>query len=365
MSMESLDSLVRNIEVLYCDKEIFVETSIGKGRNIAVDSDSRIRIIKLLDPEITNRDGRVYVINGTAFLTSYVECEKHIKTKRRILFGFKNLFDGIKINLFPSLVDHLWSGGDIKEFEQRYLSSYPIEKLSKAKLKEVMNLASITYNEKGVVVLSDVNPIKPWVGKLEEKFEGNTMHYGSDYFLDSLNLPIGINAKEAEFSFESEGFLKVSDGRTDNIGRYKNGILTLEDANIVINGVDDQIKWSTNPIRARYNLRETFLRSLEGFLCGGFVGLLGGFVVGGLISIGCAVISDPGAKCYVIINILSPLAFGLGTGVLGAYLENGGVERGTMRRLSKNCIQEIEGNAYLKAGFFGDLKDYRKDINHE
>lgn len=347
--MENLGTLAKNIRALYSNEDIFVEASVSAGRNVAVEEDGRMRVIRLIDSEIMTEEGRIYRIHGTAFLTPYLECEKQIKTRKRTFFvidshGQTN--DEIRINLYPTLVDHLWSGGDIDGFVRKYLPSGSNRlRVYSANLEEIRNFACMTYKEGGVVVLSKINPVKPIINRLEEEFEGNNMHYGGDYFLDSLNLPIGIKAREAEFTFESENFLKVSDGKTDNIGRYKNGMLTLENAQFIINGIDDKINFSHHP-RIKKELIKGLLKT---GIFGWFIG--GGFGV--LISFGGAIITDPDESFYSIVNIGSPLLFcALGLSVAWNFSD---------QRKVRNCVHEIQGDAYLKAGFFGNLKDYRSN----
>ena len=173
--------LVNQIKKAYNNENDLIERSLPSGRNLACLDDARIDVARLKDAEI------------------YFDDEKVNLEKGYIARG--------------NLSSNFYEGGGIvfKEIGKlMFLSDYKNRKTSGYERNGVF------YNSKGNKDIRIFHKEKP---------------------LDELvTLPVIIKAKEAEFTFkanEIKKYAKITDGQTSNIGKYHDGLLSLEDATLV------------------------------------------------------------------------------------------------------------------------------------
>lgn len=234
------------IGYIYKNQDMLIEASRKEGKNLAVDVSSRIKVLRLLEARI-KYDERERYFPGESYLVSFKELERSVKSRKRV-----NL-DGV--NIFPFIVDEIVSG---REWEDVYsnLQNTGIrrvrsedllglrETMNRKNLEELANFAQICKPRREIkglrrdrlVVLQDINPITAWT----KGYELDGVYYNR-YESRKIGLPATISAEEAEFTFLSSNNAKISDGE-NNIGNYKEGVLTLAKPTLVVYGLEGRMK---------------------------------------------------------------------------------------------------------------------------
>ncbi len=232
---------LRNFNKLYENPNLIPVREGNPYSNQAVDTSSKVKVIKLVDAEISSSERRVYV-PGTSYLLRTGELANVVKTRKEVFHGtfgsfvpylidllinnpqmepgplLNSLVTIIRISGNPSLSNHeselilRWMHSEEFSYLRNFAKIYRTECGKKGK---------IDLNT--LVLLEDVNTFKPI-----SNYESDGVQT-SDESVGLVKLPAVVKAWEAEFTFESRDSAKITDG-DGGIGRYKDGILTLQDA---------------------------------------------------------------------------------------------------------------------------------------
>ena len=229
-----------DIKAIYENPDLLLEASrTQETKNLAADISARTRVIRLVDGDIhikgNSHASRLY-IPGESYLVKYKEVEKTVKSRRKVFS--RKLFRREK-NIFPQIVDYIVKGKNPKilyrNAEFNDTNSLELWLNSKG-LKEINNFAQIYKSlsaqgkpdPEGVVILRNVDPIT----SLKTGYELDGVFQASKE-IGEINGHLEITAEEAEMSFQSDNHARITDNN-NNIGKFKEGILTLLNPYITI-----------------------------------------------------------------------------------------------------------------------------------
>lgn len=196
-------------------KRVFSQENEKPPRVAEVASgESFVRLMELYNPVIIT-SGQEIKISGTAYILSAEELIKILKNRYQT--------PG-QVNAFPQIVEDFIQKGESAHFSE--IRGY---KTDEAK-QELSRISKIITNRKGLVVLSELNPIYP---VSEYVIQGK--HCSGEY-LSEINLPAVIMADTASFPFNSPLGARVTDGR-----REKNMTVSLENPEIMVESIENNI----------------------------------------------------------------------------------------------------------------------------
>ncbi len=268
-------NIKNEIAPLYENPNLIIPNETNHYLNCAVDVSSLVRAFKLTDCKLKLGKDEIYV-PGESYLLSFRQLDRTVRNRKKILrlMGEENII--------PKIIDFLINDSDKSVSD--ILSLLGVSSYSEVKewafgneFDELRNFAKICQPRKGrnkvdlegLVLVKNVNPIEPI-----RNYELNGICYTRDQ-LGKIKTPVEIKAWEAEFSFVSDACVKITDG-DGRIGRYKDGILTLQNAQIFVENVS----------KPRLDLFTTYLNKLKSgsklAYEGGRYGLLLGLVVSAL-----------------------------------------------------------------------------------
>jgi hypothetical protein len=345
---------LKDVQTAYGDPDLMSEAKNhdGDDQNSACEVSSRTRVIKLLDGKVNYGENQIYV-PGESFLISYEEAERVVNSRKRLsLHG---------ANVFPAFVDYVTeNNGKYKGFLGRLTdeTKKDLEKWCENEkgLEEIMAFDKIRKNRRnddgeidnsGLVLVQGVDPISP----LRKGYELNGVFHGYDR-LGRIDVPTQVTAQEAEFTFLSDDHVKITDGN-GGVGKYKDGILTLEEPTIFVNEIERRVikeeetsgKW-----------RGAFENIPLGMFAGGILGGFGGAVTAGVVS----------AAAYGIGKLFGAPMESFGAFYLGGVVTTttgstilGGALVGLEGRSNEVKGYTPKGSAPLKIAFHGRVKDKR------
>lgn len=240
---------LRNFNKLYENPNLIPVKEGNPYSNQAVDISSRVNVIRLVDAEISNSERRFYV-PGTSYLLKTGELANLVKTRKEIFHGTFGSF-------VPHLTDLLINNPEeepipllnilavkLRMSVSPSLSPYETELILKWMGSQdflyLRNFARIHRRESGkidlnsLVLLEDVDTFKPI-----SNYECDGVQT-SEESIGLVKLPAIVKAWEAEFTFQSRDCAKITDG-DGRVGKYKDGILTLQEPQFFIRAVNPQL----------------------------------------------------------------------------------------------------------------------------
>ncbi len=346
---------LKDVQTAYNNPELMSEAKgeDNNPQNSACEVSSRTRIIKLLDGKVRYGDSEIYV-PGESFLLSYEEAERAVNSRKRLTLR--------GANVFPSFVDYvIQNNGEYKGSLGRLTdeSKKELEKWCEQEkgLEEITAFGQIRKNRSnkqgevdtsGLVLVQSVDPITA----LRRGYELNGVFHAY-YRLGKIDIPTQVTAEEAEFTFLSDDHVKITDGN-GRVGKYKDGILTLQRPAIFVNGIEKGIIKEEEDSGRNWN--EALQNLPLGVIVGGFIGGIGGAVTAGVVS----------AAAYGIGKLS-----GAPMENFGAFYLGGVVTTASCSAILFGAIESIvglqdrgkgytlKGSAPLKIAFHGRVKDKR------
>ena len=240
---------LKDIETAYENNDLLLDASKVQarvhgsdiGRNIAVDVSALTRLITLKNTKLIYNGEAVHV-PGANYLISFKELEHTITERRAVIYGGRNIV--------PTLVEGIMSRRDAnaslslrayregeRQHYQEWVKKGGLEELTAfAEISKARQTTNKTIDNKGAVLLGNLSPII-----LQVNYRRDNSAPIQNNYLARISLPLVIEAEEAEFTFNSEGGVKISDG-DDNVGICKEGILEFEDLHLYVLGEADILR---------------------------------------------------------------------------------------------------------------------------
>lgn len=326
---------LRNFNKLYENPNLIPVKEDNPYSNQAVDTSSKVKVIKLVDAEISSGERRVYV-PGTSYLLRTGELANVVKLRKEVFHGSFGSFVPhliyLLINnpqmepvpLLNSIVARIRISGHLSL--NNYESELILKWMHSDEFSYLRNFAKIYRTECGkkgkidlntLVLLGDVNTFKPI-----SNYESDGVQT-SDESVGLVKLPAIVKAWEAEFTFQSRDCAKITDG-DGGIGRYKDGILTLQDPCFFI-----------RKGRSPLDIKATLKSKVESLSSCNFFAYLGGGLVIGLWGL-CCLLDSSARKLFKIST------------TIGVY-----------KLLSSSNVYKEDKDSTMNLAFFGVVKDRR------
>ncbi len=239
----SIEKCIERIHAAYNNEDLFVEASKRENKNHFVADSLESNVLTITEPRI-NLPRHSIDTRGAYFLLSHSEALKALKQRYHVTvkLGMSNQtfeYHGKKLNCFPALVDHVLKGDRLGSF-QFMRDVWPTNALTEAygDIRQFSQVYNPNTAEERLVMFRRLKPFTP----IDEYWtEGLFTRKEVSGILPSFSLPVSIEAQEVTMTYSSKNGAKISDGTTDNIGISNRGIITLENARIIITGVNNTI----------------------------------------------------------------------------------------------------------------------------
>jgi len=238
--------MLGKITAAYENEDILATASRRHKKNLLAGVSLETIALTLTDSQISF-GGSTVAVKGTCYLVSYAEALKALKLRKFVTLKQMFIsedpysFKGKIINCYPALVDYILKGGSLEK--SCFFRDVPVREreVLREPLAEVEGFKQVydpNAKKDDLLLLSNLNPLQPLL-----IYDRNGKHYSFfDEPLRKFSPPVEITAVEvSDLEYSSAQDVKRTDGATDNINRTKKGIVTLDDAQLVVQGVHHDI----------------------------------------------------------------------------------------------------------------------------